>query len=138
MTDLSKGNCNSHENPDLWYPTQPNGGRASTVLTNLALEIKEAVGLCNSCPVKDSCLDEGMKPVNLAYGIWGGLLPGERIAIADEQGIEYIRPNYNKGRILGPRNSGFIEDTNGMTVNERKYAVLFADRIKPYLEVVNG
>jgi hypothetical protein len=92
-----------------------------------------------------------MKPVNLAFGIWGGLLPGERIALADEQGIEYLVSPFNKGRKVGPRTrakptglptggsygggSEFDENKNAITAMERKHAVLFAQRIKPYLEV---
>lgn len=151
--EMIRGNCTGDANPDAWYPTVPNGGKPETILRRMAPEIKYAIDLCNSCSKKDECLEEGMKSGNLAYGIWGGLLAGERIAVADEQGVDYLTPLNNTGRTIGPRirarsagkpNGGSIgggslyDDThNKMTKAERTSAVLFAQRIKPYLEELN-
>jgi len=44
----------------------------------------KAIELCNKCPIRTNCLNEGLKDENLDYGIWGGLLPGERILMVDK------------------------------------------------------
>ena len=148
------GNCSSDTNPDAWFPTVQVGGRISSVYRAMAPEINRAINLCNTCPKKQECLDEGMQPRNLAHGIWGGILAGERIAIADKRGINYLRPPHNKGRKLGtyiraksgvsPRGgnygggTAYIEDSNSITLEERNYAVSFVERIKPYMEETNG
>lgn len=154
MSSPIVGNCSSDTNPDAWYPTVQIGGRISSVYRAMVPEMQRAIDLCNSCPVQQACLEEGMKPINLGHGIWGGLLAGERIAIADEQGIKYLVPPHNKGRTIGPRTRArsaglptggsvgggtapVMEDIK-VTKEERDYAVKFAAQIKPYLEEYNG
>jgi hypothetical protein len=46
---------------------------------SLALQVNEAISLCKSCPSMVECGSEGDKPENRAYGIWGGVLAGERL-----------------------------------------------------------
>lgn len=99
----------------------------------LVPEIKRAISICNACPKQKECLEEGLKPINLAHGIWGGILAGDRIAMADEMGIESAVPAYNKGRPHGKAGI-YIDDDHLLTSDEREYAVNFATRIKPYLE----
>lgn len=148
------GKCSSDTNPDAWFPTVQNGGRMSGVLRAMVPEIKRAISICNSCPAQEECLEEGLQPRNLAHGIWGGKFAGERIAIADERGINYLRPLHNKGRKLGTYirtksgvspiggnyggGTAYIEDSNSITLEEKNYAVSFVERIKPYMEEVNG
>ena len=148
------GNCSADTNPDAWFPTVQVGGRITSVYRAMAPEINRAISLCNSCPKKQECLEEGMEPRNLAHGIWGGMLAGERIALADERGIKYLPPPHNKGRKLGTMlrtkqgvsptggNYGggtpYDEYSNHTTLEERNYAVKFATQIKPYLEGNNG
>lgn len=128
------GNCTGDANPDAWFPTVPNGGRPSTILRRMVPEIKYAMDKCNSCPKKDECLEEGLKPINLAYGIWGGVLAGDRIAMADESGTDYMVAPYNKGRTVGVAGESYIEGSHKLTHAEKESAVMFAQRIKPYLE----
>ena len=136
MTNQLRGNCTTDENPDAWFPTiPPTGGNIQTIMRNLAPEVRYAIGLCSTCPVSKTCLEEGMKPENLAYGIWGGLLPAQRIAIAKEKGIDYRADSHNKGRKVGPRDGGYIEGERKVTSNEEKSAMLFMRNIRPYLEV---
>ena len=136
MISQLRGNCTSDDNPDAWFPTMPTtGGNVATIMKNLAPDIKYAIGMCSRCPVRDKCLEEGMKPENLAYGIWGGTLPGQRIAMAKEQGVDYRVHPRNKGRELGPRDGGYIEGDRKVTANEEKSALLFVKYIRPYLEV---
>lgn len=41
--------------------------------------------LCNTCPVKDECLELGLEPGNDEYGFFGGKSPRERQAINVER-----------------------------------------------------
>lgn len=42
----------------------------------------EAMSICQQCPTRARCLEEGMKEENIEHGIWGGMLAGDRIALA--------------------------------------------------------
>ena len=85
-----EGLCTSHENPDLWFEDSGDlfekrlGSKNPNLKFKQRVEnILEAIAICNKCPIRTDCLSEGMKENNLDYGIWGGTLPGERIAMAD-------------------------------------------------------
>lgn len=148
------GNCSADTNPDAWFPTVQIGGRISSVYRAMVPEMKRAISLCNSCPKQQECLEEGLEPRNLAHGIWGGKLAGERIAMADERGIQYLPPPHNKGRKFGAMlrtqqgvsptggnhggGSPYDEYSNHITLEEKNYAVKFATQIKPYLEEYDG
>lgn len=86
------GNCTGHPDPDMWFPELP-PHRPSTIATAvLAERVNEAISLCKSCPSMIECDSEGSKPENRAYGIWGGVLAGERLL---ELGIKRDElPNY--------------------------------------------
>ena len=51
----------------------------NTKIEKLVESIGIAVDLCNSCPAKEACLQEGMQPNDLPFGIWGGILGGDRL-----------------------------------------------------------
>lgn len=78
------GLCTSHKDPDLWYPEgEPSAGRPTRAEHQRKVErALTAIAICQSCPVRTDCLTEGMKEENIEYGIWGGLLAGERIKLA--------------------------------------------------------
>lgn len=76
---MINGLCTKSANPDAWFPDVPKGAPTPRKLIPLGKAVSEAIALCNSCPAQDDCLDEGMKPENLAFGIWGGILAGERV-----------------------------------------------------------
>lgn len=42
--------------------------------------IRLAIDICNRCPLKAECLEMGMQPENIRWGIWGGTFAGERLA----------------------------------------------------------
>ena len=134
MISQLQGNCTNDENPDAWYPTVPNGGKPDTILRRMVPEIKYAINMCGRCPIQEKCLEEGMKPENLAYGIWGGLLAGQRIAIAKEQGLDYRVDSYNTGRKVRSRYTDDIGPSGKVTADEENAATLFLTRIRPYLE----
>ncbi len=85
-----QGLCTGHENPDLWFSESiDSDGEHSHTNVDTAeykqriANVKTALTICNACPTKAECFDEGMKRENLDNGIWGGSLPGERILLAD-------------------------------------------------------
>jgi len=81
------GACEGNENPDLWFPELGRGGdsRSDARITRKAQEVSLALAICKSCDKKVECLEEGMRPENINYGIWGGLMAGERLLISGER-----------------------------------------------------
>ena len=75
----SKGTCASHPSPDLWFPEQPQGRPSNAKRKALANRVMLAIAICDGCPIKQACLDEGMKMENIEHGIWGGMMAGDRI-----------------------------------------------------------
>jgi WhiB family redox-sensing transcriptional regulator len=47
-----------------------------------------AIAICNTCPVKQQCLDHALK-VPEAYGVWGGMTEEQRHVLAKKLGIVY-------------------------------------------------
>jgi hypothetical protein len=81
-TEPILGNCHGDENPDAWFPDVPQGAFSERKQAIVGAEMRRAIALCNSCPKQEACLNEGMKDKNLAYGIWGGMLAGERVMLS--------------------------------------------------------
>jgi hypothetical protein len=79
------GKCTGDSNPDAWYPEVGRGQPAPKRMMPLVKEANRAIALCNSCPRQEECLDEGMKPENLSFGIWGGMLAGERVIMTGKK-----------------------------------------------------
>lgn len=77
-----RGSCSTHPQPDLWFPEQPQGRPSNAKRKLLADKVMLAIAICEGCPVKQACLDEGMKIENIEHGIWGGLMAGERILLS--------------------------------------------------------
>lgn len=61
--------------PDLWWPERPTEGTA-----------RAAVGICNTCQVRDDCLDTALAGRE-DEGIWGGLLPHQRRRLRYAAGV---------------------------------------------------
>jgi WhiB family redox-sensing transcriptional regulator len=49
---------------------------------------KNAIALCNTCPVKKQCLDHALS-VPEVYGVWGGMNEESRAQLATSLGISY-------------------------------------------------
>jgi len=84
-----QGLCTGHENPDLWFSESIDSDIQNNRVNENSPEykqrmanVKTALAICNTCPTKAECFDEGMKKENLDNGIWGGSLPGERVLLA--------------------------------------------------------
>lgn len=89
--------CHEHEDPDLWYSEgTDNGRRGGNVETHMLKNMErshQALQICNACPSKATCLTEGMRKENLDWGIWGGLMAGERLVKASEPILSSDRKN---------------------------------------------
>ena len=84
----AEGLCSGHPDPDLWHYS------SSKKLDERRLgeyRVAEAIAICNDCPVKDKCLEQGLEPENLIVfhqlegTIWGGKMLGERLNIRDKK-----------------------------------------------------
>ena len=67
-------------NPDQWFTTLPAGVVKKSDLTRLKNDVKSAIDACFECPAMIACGELGMLPENIYYGIWGGLMPAERLS----------------------------------------------------------
>jgi WhiB family transcriptional regulator, redox-sensing transcriptional regulator len=79
----SKAACRGMD-PEDWFPESARGRDAKVIQTVTELEAKAT---CLSCDVADECLAraleiEGGKSTANRFGIWGGLTPKERAAVA--------------------------------------------------------
>jgi len=106
------GLCSSKEfDPNLWwndYPDTETNGRATKAEMNKSIkDSRLALRICDRCPSKSACLDEGMRPENLEWGIWGGLTSGERLASANAVGASDYRRH--KVRFAGLNRAGRLK-----------------------------
>jgi len=95
MRDISwhaEGNCSGHPDPDLWHYQN---SMHSDEQQLQVLRSVEAISLCRMCPVKDKCLEEGLRDENIQFWggsgtIWGGLLTSERYKLRGNRDNEQI------------------------------------------------
>jgi WhiB family transcriptional regulator, redox-sensing transcriptional regulator len=62
--------------PDEWFPIALDVAKARDQAAN-------AIAICADCPVRPDCLELSLRhPFDIgAYGVWGGLVEGERRAL---------------------------------------------------------
>jgi hypothetical protein len=62
--------------PDEWFPLALDVAKARDQAAN-------AIAICTDCPVRADCLELSLRhPFDIsAYGVWGGLVEGERRAL---------------------------------------------------------
>jgi hypothetical protein len=96
MTTDVIGLCATSDNPDMWFPEVPQGGVSQKKMMALGTSIAKAINICNRCPKQEACLNEGMKDENLAYGIWGGMIAGDRVIASGKR----FRKLSDEGRAL--------------------------------------
>ena len=138
MNAAIMGNCTGDANPDAWFPELTRGNPSDTKMLALAIEVRRAIGECYTCPNQAECLEEGMQPKNLSYGIWGGKLAGERMLMADEQGIEYMVDGRTGGTAHSRginKGSVVIKEDERVTVEAKRNALKFLKNIRPWIEV---
>lgn len=90
------GLCATSDNPDMWFPDVPQGRLGQQKMMVLGTSVAKAIAICNRCPREEACLDEGMKDENLAYGIWGGMIAGDRVIASGKR----FRKLSDEGRAL--------------------------------------
>lgn len=71
--------------PELWFPEIPRGRPHPAVIHKVVERVILALEVCERCPFKYPCGDEGMKEDNLPFGIWGGKMAGERLVESGKQ-----------------------------------------------------
>jgi len=69
--------CASSQFPDRWYPEM----RGNAIPDEEIMSINMALQICDACPIRQQCLEIGMQEIDVRYGIWGGMLAGERLAL---------------------------------------------------------
>ena len=86
--DVSNGTCLSHDNPDLWFAGEVDLADPTSSVNTNSLESRRqvedaitALSICRNCPAKDNCLEIGKSVDSLYHGIYGGTMPGERLAM---------------------------------------------------------
>ena len=86
--DVSNGTCLSHDNPDLWFAGEVDLADPNSSVNTNSVEARKqvenaitALSICKNCPAKDNCLEIGKSGDSLHYGIYGGTMPGERLAM---------------------------------------------------------
>lgn len=73
------GLCAEYDDPDLWFTQIDRGRRGEAENQAIADRVSTAISICNKCPIKKECYQEGLRPVNILYGIWGGVMAGDRL-----------------------------------------------------------
>jgi len=109
---MSKHDTPCHDNPDQWFRGMPlNASQEAT--KRVIADTKDAIRICETCPVSTQCRELGMQEDNLPYGIWGGLLAGERLLMSGitvpppdspnrERHTQEIRSAYNLLYLIKP------------------------------------
>lgn len=78
-----EASCSNHPDPDLWwYQSYRHEDEQQLQILRMA----EALSICNDCPVRELCLNDGLKDENIIPGsIWGGMLNYERRVLRNKR-----------------------------------------------------
>jgi hypothetical protein len=102
--DVSNGLCVGHDDPDLWFAGEVEllegevwrNTKDQTRRVNIEIDKAiSALSVCKNCPAKENCLELGMRGPQLHFGIYGGTMPGERLAMLGK----VTKNSYNKMKI---------------------------------------
>jgi hypothetical protein len=83
--------------PEMWWRWQE---LRQTPAKEHLVEVELALTICNRCPLRLECLNLGLRGEDLYHGIWGGLFPGERIALLRTPSSGYERRQVLRARTL--------------------------------------
>lgn len=88
--------------PDMWFmdTLETKGVNFTADVIN---SLKVALNTCNACPMRMECLQLGLNEEDLHYGIWGGYLPGERLAMTGNRHVFLSQRAANIRRMTGVR-----------------------------------
>ena len=76
-----EGACNGVETNDFFLEDDMRGAKKRNRQVN-------AIAICNTCPVKQQCLDHALN-VPEVYGVWGGMTEEQRHTLSKRLGIVY-------------------------------------------------
>jgi len=90
------------DNPDVWFTELPQGRPSAESKKRYIRDTKGAVSACYDCPAMIPCGELGMEPDNIMWGIWGGMLPAERMTKAGltKKDFKWGSPGYNAFKLL--------------------------------------
>ena len=77
------------EDPESWFISLPKSRPSKATKNAIIRGVKQAVSACYDCPAMIPCGELGMESENLMWGIWGGMLPAERLTLAGKSKIDY-------------------------------------------------
>jgi hypothetical protein len=98
MTEPLQGNCTGSPTPDDWYPELGSGAHSAKRVAKFKAKVQATIELCNTCPIRAECLEQGMRKENLPFGIWGGKLAGQRLAMAGYTKEDFLSLYSEEGR----------------------------------------
>lgn len=87
----------------MFFPEGTPMGRIAKM--NHQKRIDEAIAVCSSCPIQETCLDYALKAE--PYGIWGGTTEIEREYLRSKLKIECVR-EITLGRVARKARLGFM------------------------------
>lgn len=79
--------CGRSEDPDMWTDNRP------------AKRVREAIEICQTCPVKQECLEYGIE-IDDRFAIYGGQRPIERYLAREDREYECSRGHTYTERTL--------------------------------------
>lgn len=87
--------CDGHPDPELWWYDFK---QWKDEIELQVLRLKEAMELCDECPVKAQCLAQGLEEENLFHkGVWGGMMMSERVRLLNPKNERVLR---NEGHLV--------------------------------------
>lgn len=90
----AKALCKGHPNPEMWFPEPERYSKGDEDKLQ-KLNAVEALEICADCPIRQACLDKSFTSIDTVYyGIWGGLLPFERLKAIGRQTKDLRVKNY--------------------------------------------
>lgn len=99
MINPNRALCAGSPDPDMWFPEGEGLGQRVGSYGRPTIESQRkmietaliAMDICRKCPVRADCLIEGMKEDNIEHGIWGGIMAGDRILLANSRRSGEVR-----------------------------------------------
>lgn len=84
-----KALCAGNPDPELWWYDRH---RYEDERALQVLRLVQAIEICNDCPVRLQCLEQGLTKDNIQHtGVWGGLLQSERVKMKNPKLVKLYR-----------------------------------------------
>ena len=97
--------CQTND-PELWWKEDVQH------ITKWEIEcVGLALTICNRCPLKQACLEMGLKD-EFQFGIWGGYMAGERYQMKRQTKFRYQRDAVTRAKRLRQQ-TGVPQPTTG-------------------------